>query len=86
MHSHITDMHPEITTPTNTRTLAEVFETKLVNGHKTALSRQIHESISSKKAQGIVLNSKEEYSRFVIPYLMQPVGAMENHLQPTTPT
>ena len=69
MHSHIREVHPELDTPEDTKALAKIFEVKVVRGHRTALSRQVHEAVTIRKAQGTVLNSKEEYSRCTIPTL-----------------
>ena len=69
MFSHLTSAHPTHTTPSDTQSAAAAFEIKVVKVHKTALSRQVHEALAIGKAGGSALNSKDEYTRCVIPSL-----------------
>ena len=69
MQTHMLTAHPTHQPPESVQSAAEKFKFKVVRVHKTALSRQLHEAMTIGKAEGVILNSKEEYTRCIIPTL-----------------
>ena len=45
---------------------------KVLKKHQSSLSRQIYEAIRIRRAGGIAINNKEEYTRSTIPILEVP--------------
>ena len=67
MYKHMTNEHPD--TPVT-------FTMKVIKKHKSALERQVHESvlIEMKQEEGNILNSKSGYNRCLIPRLSIMMG------------
>ena len=69
MLTHLREAHQDLDPPTTYAEVGKLFQTKVVRKHTTALSRMIHEAVTIREAKGVVLNSKEEYNRCLVPTL-----------------
>ena len=72
IHCHRADAHP------GEDPGEKLFTMKVLQGHKTALTRQIQEAVLIANSQGVeLLNSKNEYNRCIIPRIAVMVGTRE---------
>ena len=74
MMSHIKGSHPEqVDNLKDCNTLAKIFKPEVIRKHSSALTRQLHEAVEIAKAEGVVLNNKDEYNRCLIPSLVNSI-------------
>ena len=71
---HLQTSHPDVD-PKD----ISLFKVKILRTHPTAMSRMIHESMLVRQGEGVLLNSKEEYSRTLMPCLR-----LEGNRNPST--
>ena len=70
IRDHVRERHPEkLPDLVDTQGIAEIFEFKVVQRHRSSLGRQIGEAIQIRRAQGTILNDKLEYNRCELPVL-----------------
>ena len=68
IHNHRVEHHPENDTG------EKLFGMKVIQCHRSALTRQIQEAVLIANSQEELLNSKLEYNRCIIPRLAVMVG------------
>ena len=63
IREHISLRHPErLDKLTNTKNVADMFEIKVLQRHRTSLSRQLAETVTIRQTGGTVLNDQTEYN------------------------